>query len=104
MLLAARGSIDLARLTVISADCYLRPGEVLDLSTSSEVQASPGLGRPYSTVSLLMHPDSLARASMVGLFDDSVLCDLASRPYIGLLLVDAKKKTPPGQRLTNRSI
>ncbi len=77
MMMASRGFLDLARITLVAADCYLLPGEGLSLCASNVLEAQRGLGAAYARVALLPHPSTGARPSKVGLYGDSVVCDSA---------------------------
>jgi hypothetical protein len=77
MLMAQQGDLDLARLTLVAADCYLRPGEVINLTSAG------------------------AKASKGGVFEDSIVCDSLDRPLIVPMLVLMKTAVPPSTQLVD---
>ncbi len=85
MLMAQYGALGLARLTMVAADCYLRTGEAVGLSSDDVMEGPPGLGAACARAALLMHPSVGPKTSKVGLFDDSIVCDSLDRPFIGPL-------------------
>ena len=99
MEMAARQQLDLARLTVVAADCYLRPGEAASLTSDMVIPSQRRLGAAYGHVSLQIHPAAQGRPSKTGEFDDTIVVDSVSRPWLSQVLMALKTKAGPGQPL-----
>ena len=95
---------DLAILTVLSADCYLRPGEALGLSTDMVIDPAPTLGPSYAHAALLTHPTAVGRSSKTGTFDDSILMDSRDRRWLGRLVCALKHARGPGRPLVETTL
>ena len=89
-----RGAKDMAMATILAVDTYLRPGELSRLASKSVILPRPSLGPDYHHASLLVHPWSHGRASKTGQFDESILLDSPSRPWLSKAVVQLKSKAP----------
>ena len=85
-----------ALLLLLAADAYLRPGEVVDLSTDSVIPAQNWLGQGYAMVTLLLHPAASGQMSKMHCFDDSVVLDSKSAPWLAPLVVKLAQQRGPG--------
>ena len=85
MEMCRRGFLNMARLTMLTVDTYMRPGEILGLRGSSLISPQPRLGRSYRHYAVLAHPWAHGRASKVGQFDESIMLDSPNRLWMNQL-------------------
>ena len=57
---------------ILATDAYLRPGELLDLTTKSIIPAQTNMGPAFRHVALLLAPSEFGKATKTGVFNDSV--------------------------------
>ena len=98
------GRSDLALLTVLVLDTYLRPGEGAALTTDSVVEPAMTLGPDYRFASLLVHPHAIGRPSKTVQFDESLILNTKSRPWLGALVVAQKRRRGPGRLLVETTL
>ena len=77
---------EMALATLLAADAYLRPGELLWLMAEDVVVGKPTLGKVYGQTGLLLFPSERGRPSKTHLFNDSVMLDHPQRLWLGPLL------------------
>ena len=94
-----QGRLVWAILTLVTADSYLRPGEMMGLHRESVIPPQPKVGLAYRHVALLVHPYSHGRSSKVFEFDDSVLLDSVGREWLGQVLLQLRARRSPGSAL-----
>ncbi len=104
VLLAHRGFLSLAQITMVAADCCLRPGEAIQPSSGDALLAQPSPGPAYAKTAPLLHPSSLSKPSKIGLYDDSVVRDSVDRPYVGEVPCLMKKGAGRDAFLTPRAL
>ena len=73
---------EMALASLLAADAYLRPGEVLWLSGDDIVPARAQFGAAFGTTAILLFPDGRGRASTTHQYNDSVVLDTAHRAYL----------------------
>ena len=98
-----RGHTNMAQVTALAVDTYMRPGELLGLRTTSLVPARPELGPSYRHWAILVHPWAHGRASKVGEFDESILLDSPSRPWIGRIAARLRQDNAKREFVANFS-
>ena len=89
----------LALAVVVAADCYLRPGELLSLTSDSVCRAQPAVGRTFRHTSLLLFPQEKGVSSKTHEFDDSVVVNTPGREWLGPLLEARAALVGPGMPL-----
>ena len=75
-----------ALAVVLAFDAYLRPGELLALTSQDVVPARPAFGKGYARTALLLCPAERGRPSKTFQFDDSVMLDSPDRLWLGPLI------------------
>ena len=68
--LVRQGQVKMAIAVLIAMDCYLRPSELLSITSGSLVPPSPESGNSWA---LLLHPSSKGALSKVGESDETLL-------------------------------
>ncbi len=86
--LLVMGHPQAALASVLAADAYLRPGELLYLSTDDLSKPEPRFSSAFHALALVLFPKERGRPSKTHQFDDSVLLDSKGREWINRLLVD----------------
>jgi len=87
MELHRQGRTDMAMLTMITMDLYLRPGEAVGLSTQDIVTPVKSLEQQYRHAGVNLHSSLRARPSKTHQFDESLLLDSPTRPFLTDLLM-----------------
>ncbi len=77
-----------------AADAYLRPGELLWLSSEDVAHAQPALGKPFSTAALRLFPEDRGRPSKTRVFSDSVVLDSEGREWLSRAVQDLAQERP----------
>ena len=89
--LLARNFRNMALMTLTAFDCYLRPGEALDLRGSNVVAPVRAAGRQYRWVTLVIREFEGRRPDKTGVFDNSIPIDKADLQWLGQELLHRKK-------------
>jgi integrase len=97
--LLAMGEWCAALAVVLAADAYLRPGEVLSLTTLHVVRPRLALGGGHRFASLSLFPAGEGTASKVGVFNDSVVLDSTNREWLTDILLRRCNELKRGQSL-----
>ena len=77
----------MAMLTMITMDLYLRPGEAVGLHLQNIVTPVEPLGHQYRHAGVNLHSSLRARPSKTHQFDESLLLDSPTRPFLSDLLM-----------------
>lgn len=101
VLMARAGFFELALLTMLAMDAYLRPGEAVGLRVRSLIPSAPHLGYPYSITALLLAPRVDGVPTKTREFDESILLDSPHRRWMNGLLEKLAKGKPPDALLFN---
>ncbi|CAK0818925.1 unnamed protein product, partial [Prorocentrum cordatum] len=75
-----------ALAVVLAADAYLRPGELLSVRANHVVPAQSAAGGDYRFASPVLRPEEELQPTKTRGFNDSILPDSVSRPYLGALV------------------
>ena len=92
--LLVMGHPQAALASVLAADAYLRPGELLYLSTDDLSKPEPRFSSAFHALALVLFPKERGRPSKTHQFDDSVLLDSKGREWINRLLLDLAAGRP----------
>jgi hypothetical protein len=87
MELYRQGHWDMAVLTMITMDLYLRPGEAVGLETQDIVTPVKSLEQQYRHAGVNLHSSLRARPSKTHQFDESLLLGSPTRPFLTDLLM-----------------
>ena len=90
----------MALASLLAADAYLRPGEVLWLAGEDVVPARAQFGEGFGATALLLFPEERGRASKTHMYNDSVVLDSRHRGFLNRL-VEALAARRQGQALFN---
>ena len=85
---------ELGLLTLLAMDAYLRSGEAFNLPVMSVVAAAPEYGTGYEHTALLLAPHVLGNPTKTKEFNESVLLDTQSRPWLGPFVEALAAKRP----------
>ena len=91
VLMARAGFFELALLTMLAMDAYLRPVEAVGLKVRSLVPSAPHLGYPCSITAPLLAPWVDGVPTKTRQFDESVLLDSPRRRWMNGLLETARE-------------
>jgi len=89
--LLARNFRNMALMTLMAFDCYLRPGEALDVKGSSVVAPVRAAGQQYRWVTLVIREFEGHRPDKTGVFDNSIPIDKVDLQWLGQELLHRKK-------------
>ena len=84
--LTAPRLLDALLMTALGADAYLRPGEVVSLTTASIIRAAPRVHADYRYTGILPAPTDQGLPTKVGNYDESILLNSPTRSWLGPLL------------------
>jgi hypothetical protein len=87
----------LAVAVAVAMDAYLRPGEMLSLTSRSFVLGRPRLGRGHQFMSLLLFPSDAEASSKTHQYDESVVLDSPDRQWITTAVLRLLPQLRPGE-------
>jgi integrase len=91
MSMLAKGKYFFALRMVLDFDAYLRPGESSSLRGKDVIEPVRGAGKIYSKYMVVVRDQEQGVPDKVGVFDNSIALDSASRSFLGPLLVSRVK-------------
>jgi integrase len=97
--LLAMGEPVAALAVVLATDGYLRPGEVLGLTSRHVTAPRPWLGAAHRHATLLLFPSDEGITSKMGHYDDSVVLDSPGREWVTKLLLARCREVRPSEPL-----
>ena len=88
----ARGKRLMSLMTLLAFDCYLRPGEALDLKGKCVVAPVRSAGPQYRWVTVVVREMEGRKPDKTGVFDNSIAIDKKELQWLGKELLDVKKR------------
>eukprot|EP00438_Fugacium_kawagutii_P002485 Skav209078 [mRNA] locus=scaffold207:207591:211020:- [translate_table: standard] len=89
--LLARGKRDMALMTVLAFDCYLRPGEALDLKGKNIVAPVLQAGKQFKWVTVVVREAEGRKPDKTGVYDNSIPIDKNQLQWLGRELLTTKR-------------
>jgi hypothetical protein len=89
--LLARGRRAMALMTVLAFDCYLRPGEALDLKGKNVVAPVLQAGKQFKWVTIVVREAEGKKPDKTGVYDNSIPIDKVQLQWLGRELLNVKK-------------